>query len=455
VAQGLVIGIIALDAGILAAGIVAARASFVASGWELLVWAAVVAAVGAVSLSFDSGSQLGLDMPVLLAAGFLFGPVIGGTIAAVAYVDPREFRNEVPLLRALFNRAQTSLSVMAASAVFAAMAGNAEEWPRILFGAFLAVGLDSFLNYGFVASVLALHEDIPLREAVAGLHFGSPLQFAITWFSFGLLSLTLVETYEAAGAWALALFSVPLLLARQAIASSGRLDSAKRRIEVQSEALRSASAEAMDERRDERLALAAGIHDDLLPVLFRVHLMAQVLRQDMATGRLLALEDDIPELLQATDSAADAMRALIQRLRESPIGYSGLAATLEALADSIHREFGIRVEIESAPTVQGPPLTQLLLYQVARESIRNAVRHGHAGRIRLSLLGETNSVGLVVEDDGVGFVPALVDRRKCLGLGLMKERVELIGGTFEVESEPGTGTRIVVHVPAPRRTDAP
>jgi len=446
-AQGLVAATIALDVGVLAAGVVAARASFLTSGWDLIAWAVAVAVVGAASLSFESGSQLGLDMPLLLAAGFIFGPIVGGAIAVIAYVDSREFRREVSIRRALFNRAQTSLSVIAAAAAFTAVAGNAESWPSVFLGAVLAVGIDCLINYGVVAGVLALHDRVPYSAALSQLHFGSPIEFAATWAAFGLLSLTLVETYETAGAWALVVFSVPLLLARQALASGRRLDKANRRIVTQSEALRTASATLVDERRDERLALAAGIHDELLPALFEVHLMGQVLRQDLASGQLLALEEDLPELLRATNTASESTRTLIRGLRESPIGSAGLVETLRTLADFFRLESGIRIELQVRSEAHGPQRYQFLVYQVAREAIRNAVRHARPNVIRVSLEGDQKHIGLVVEDDGLGFVPAVVDRNKHFGLELMRERVELAGGLLRVDSTLGTGTRVSIRIP--------
>jgi signal transduction histidine kinase len=339
---------------------------------------------------------------------------------------------------------------MAAAAVFTAVAGDGQGWPLVLLGALLAVGVDSLVNYGGVAGVLALHDRIPYSAALSQLHFGSPLEFAATWATFGLLSLTLVETYESAGLWALIVFTVPLVLARQALASGRRLDRANRRIVTQSEALRASSATLVDERRDERLALAAGIHDELLPPLFKVHLMGQVLRQDLATGQLLALEEDLPELLRATDKASESMRALVRGLRESPIGNAGLASALTTLAGSLRVDSGVPIEVEVRSEIQGSRVSQLLVYQVAREAVRNAIRHAHANIIRVSLEGDESHIGLVVEDDGFGFVPALVDRNKHFGLELMRERAELAGGILQVDSKLGIGTIVSVHIPTGR-----
>jgi signal transduction histidine kinase len=95
--------------------------------------------------------------------------------------------------------------------------------------------------------------------------------------------------------------------------------------------------------------------------------MGQVLRQDLASGQLLALEEDLPELLRATNSASESTRTLIRGLRESPIGSAGLAATLRTLAEFFRLESGVPIELEVRSKVQGPQSSQFLVYQVARE----------------------------------------------------------------------------------------
>jgi signal transduction histidine kinase len=213
--------------------------------------------------------------------------------------------------------------------------------------------------------------------------------------------------------------------------------------------MREASERIVDERKDERLSIAAGLHDDVLPPLFRVHLMGQVLRQELATGRLLALEDDLPELLRATDEASETVRSLIRDLRTSPLGTAGLSRTLELLVRDLSLETDISLEAD-IDEVAGSPVVDLLTYQVAREALRNAIRHSHAGSVRISLRRDGDDIRLVVEDDGVGFSQLGVDTQHHFGLALMKERVELGGGLLQVDSAAGSGTRVVARLPAAR-----
>lgn len=418
--------------------------------WEVLLWACTAAAIGLAAIQLSGGAQLGLDMPVLLAAGYVLGPIPAGLIAFAGYVDVREFRGAITVDRALFNRAQTSMSVMAATALFRAVSAEASVWPAAVIGALLAVSLDALINVAMVAGVMALHQRVSPAAALSRLRLGSAAGFIGTYGSFGLLSLLLAETYLTVGPWALLLFMTPAVLARKAFTQALRLELAERDIRVQRHALRQASGSMADERRDERLAIAADLHDDILPPLFRVHLIGQVLRQELATGQLLAMEDDLPELLRATDEASGALRSLIRDLRVSPLGSGGLAHTLGLLIGQMKLDTtaGFVADLEE---VEGSPVVELLAYQIAREALRNALRHSKALQIQVSLKREEDDIRLVVEDDGIGFTPATVDADRHFGLALMRERVELGGGILWVDSVPGSGTRVVARLPASRQ----
>src|SRR5581483_4341648 len=202
-----------------------------------------------------------------------------------------------------------------------------------------------------------------------------------------------------------------------------------------------------DERRDERLAVAAGLHDELLPPLYKVHLLGQVVRHDLASGQLLALEEDVPDLLRAATHASDAMRLLIRGLRHSALGPTGLLDTLKLLVRELESQTTARLHLELEP-VGGTPVVQLLAYQVAREALRNAVRHANAKNIWLRVQRDEDAMRLVVQDDGEGFDVSSVDKEMHFGLQLMKERVELAGGTFQALTERRSGTLIVARLPA-------
>jgi signal transduction histidine kinase len=93
-------------------------------------------------------------------------------------------------------------------------------------------------------------------------------------------------------------------------------------------------------------------------------------------------------------------------------------------------------------------LIQLLAYQVAREAIRNALRHARASEITVHVVDVEGNLRITVEDDGIGFEPDSVDQQVHFGLALMRERIEIAGGVLYVDSRLGEGTRIIARLPS-------
>jgi signal transduction histidine kinase len=174
--------------------------------------------------------------------------------------------------------------------------------------------------------------------------------------------------------------------------------------------------------------------------------MGQVIRRDLDAGRLLDLDDDLPELLSATEAAQDAIRGLLHDLRRSPLGPGGLQQTVRLLADQISGRGDIRIAVK-VDSVEADSLVQLLAYQIVREALHNAEKHSEAENVSVRIWTDDSSIRLVVEDDGVGFQPQNVDRDKHFGLQLLAERVGASGGQVLVDSAPGEGTRVVATLP--------
>ena len=249
------------------------------------------------------------------------------------------------------------------------------------------------------------------------------------------------------------MFGLVAVLGRRTFETAQSLSLAERALRRKDEELQRINQRLADERRDERLAVAAGIHDDVLPPLFKVHLLGQVVRQDLATGRLLDLEEDVPELVRATEIASESMRTLIGNLRSSPIGAHGLSGTIHLLCGQLSAESGIFI-VPDIEDVDAAPAIQLLAYQVTREALRNAVKYAHATRIDVSIRADDSTIlRVVVGDDGDGFMPSLIDGGRHFGLQLIRDRLELFGGTVVVDSTPGAGTRVVARIPTSLRKD--
>jgi signal transduction histidine kinase len=149
------------------------------------------------------------------------------------------------------------------------------------------------------------------------------------------------------------------------------------------------------------------------------------------------------------------MRVLIRSLRGSPLGTGGLAETLRLLVRYMEQESTARIALSCEPG-GGTPLVQLLAYQVAREALRNALRHSKArhskaSEVMIGVVDQDGDLRITVEDDGIGFDPESVDQKTHFGLALLRERIEIAGGVIYVDSRIGEGTRTIARLPSSKQ----
>jgi signal transduction histidine kinase len=413
---------------------------------ELGLWAAIVAAVDLVPIRVWGSVSVSMSFPVTLAAGMIFLPTEAALIAFIGSFDPRELKGGVSLAKSVFNRSQVAASVMAGSALFHVMDGALLDWPSVLLPGSVALLLDAAINFILVASAVSIEDRLAPRGVLLRMFGASPLHYLAGYLLLGLLALPLAAAVAVGGVWALLLFLAPLVLAREMFRQTQQVLSATERIRQKDAALLGAAGEVARERKDERLALAGELHDEVLPSLFKVHLMGQVLKQDLAAGRLLELDDDLPELLLATDAAQRAIRDLLGDLRRSPLGAAGLVPTVRMLVDQLAAAGSPPVDLEEED-FESTPLAQLLAYQVIREALHNSAKHARASRITVHLWADQTMVRVSVTDDGSGFDWLRVDGNRHFGLQIMKERLEAAGGSMFIDSRLGSGTTVAASIP--------
>lgn len=199
-------------------------------------------------------------------------------------------------------------------------------------------------------------------------------------------------------------------------------------------------AESMGAEERERRQLAEDLHDGPLQNVLAARLDVEE-----------ALERNPDDMLVAAESAlretAAQLRSTVTTLHPQVLAQLGLTAALRELADLYARRgFEMSVSVDDV----GHPDCQELLYRVARELLTNVTRHARATTIEFTLTRADGRTTLTVADDGAGFDPAVVPERVAQGhIGLASHivRVESVGGTFDVTSTPGSGTRVVVTVP--------
>jgi signal transduction histidine kinase len=200
---------------------------------------------------------------------------------------------------------------------------------------------------------------------------------------------------------------------------------------------------------EERNRLARDLHDSLVQKLFGVVLAAQsaatLLERDVSGAR--AQVDRVGELAQ---DAISELRSLVFQLRPAAIETEGLAAALRKHVEVLRRVHPNELDLELAGRPRLRPGIDEEVFRIAQEALQNALRHARAEHIAVRLEENGDGLGLSVSDDGAGFDPAAAAlRARRLGLTSMEERARELGGTLEIESAPGAGTRVRLQVGVP------
>jgi signal transduction histidine kinase len=216
--------------------------------------------------------------------------------------------------------------------------------------------------------------------------------------------------------------------------------------------------------KDERLVgrIALDIHDGPTQQLSVALLEVQLLEADLAdaekdgAGPPDSLRPSLERIYETVGGALHEMRELIGHLRPAQFEDRRLPDILEDAITAFEARGDCRVEAtwEGEFPVNGVSSTQrITLYRILQESLTNAHRHGHASLVTVLCRDEEDGTRLVVTDDGAGFDPGAVQRRRPgvplqrFGLYGMRERARMLEGTFDVTSAPGRGTTVSVFLP--------
>jgi len=200
---------------------------------------------------------------------------------------------------------------------------------------------------------------------------------------------------------------------------------------------------------EERTRLAAEIHDGPVQRLARLGFGLERVRTRQRQGDVQAAEKMIGEMQAATFEEVKELRAMMSRLRPPVLDQRGLEDALRDRAEAIKADTGLECTVEATLGGRLAPSLETVLYRVSQEALQNVVKHARAKHAHVSLARDDGQVLLEVRDDGVGFEPGTKKPGggDHFGMLAMRERVEMIGGTCEVSSSPGQGTRVRVQLP--------
>ena len=198
---------------------------------------------------------------------------------------------------------------------------------------------------------------------------------------------------------------------------------------------------------EERQRLARELHDSVSQSLYAIQVGAQMARERLDQDSA-GIAQPIDYVLRLAEASQAEMRALIFELRPETLEKEGLVAALNRQIDVLRASQGISARRIARAEPELPIEVKQALHRIGQEALWNTVKHARARRVDLRLETDDHSAVLEIADDGVGF-DSTASYPGHLGLRSMVERAAGVGGSVEVASARGSGTRVVVRIPAP------
>ena len=201
---------------------------------------------------------------------------------------------------------------------------------------------------------------------------------------------------------------------------------------------------------DERRRVARELHDGTAQTLTSLLLQLRALQQNSLAHEV---EPEVDRLRRLTSDALADLRHILHGLYPSALDDFGLAPALERYATETGKISKLKVNFFSEGMADGrlPRIVEAAVYRATQEAVNNAVKHAKAKNIQVFIKQERNGLRVVVSDDGTGFdlestlKQASIEHR--LGLVGMRQRIEMLGGTVDIEARAGEGTTVSLHIP--------
>ncbi len=217
-----------------------------------------------------------------------------------------------------------------------------------------------------------------------------------------------------------------------------------------------AHAQILEQQRSlamlrEREQLARELHDNLGQVFAFVNVQGQTIHRLLGRGEVSTADEYVRRLLDVAREADVDIRESIMGLRATSSEHELLPSLTQYLA-KYERNYGIHTLLEGSEAfVNGvfEPLVEAQLLRILQEALTNVRKHADARNVRIAFALEDGRARITVDDDGRGFDPeaSYAEMDEHVGLRVMRERAEEVGGSLSLQSAAGQGTELVVHVP--------
>jgi signal transduction histidine kinase len=216
------------------------------------------------------------------------------------------------------------------------------------------------------------------------------------------------------------------------------------------EQLRHLSRQLLLAQEEERKRISRELHDEIAQTLTGINVRLAALKTE-AIHNTKGLQSKISSTQRMVEKSVDIVHRFARELRPTVLDDLGLIPALHSFVKGFSKQTRVHVSLTAYAAVeQLDGVKRTVLYRVAQEALTNVARHAHASRVDLNIQRLPRAVCLTINDNGKSFQVARVlhvKKNKRLGLLGMRERVEMVGGSLDIESAPGKGTTIRAQIP--------
>ena len=215
-------------------------------------------------------------------------------------------------------------------------------------------------------------------------------------------------------------------------------------------ALRKLSARVLEAQEEERGRISRELHDEMGQALTAISINLASIQNHLPSEALAVVGAQLAEARALADQILKQMRELAQELHPTILDELGLVPAVRAYLNRWAQRMGVEVQFEVIGIRERmEPEVATTLYRIIQEALTNVARHAQASQVKVRMQRNASSLTVVIEDDGKGFAMAKFLGAPDHGIGLLgiQERLSALGGSLDIYSRPGSGTRLSVKIP--------
>lgn len=210
--------------------------------------------------------------------------------------------------------------------------------------------------------------------------------------------------------------------------------------------LRLLTQQLISVQEEERRILSRELHDEAGQALSIIKVYLNLLEKDIKNSDK-ELTDKFNKVKEALSNAHELFRTISISLRPPVLDAIGLVGSIQELCSQISERAGIQIKYEGEKEIKIDDMASIIIYRVVQESINNVLLHSKSKNVNVKIERHGNQLHVSIADDGIGFDPTKEEKSAGLGIIGMKERMELIGGSLQIESEEGQGSSVIAVYP--------